>query len=268
MSKRFNFGGLLRSIRVTGPAGFGFAVGGYLGQRDPGIYSLRALVGLHKDWTPPSAAPPFSFYLSSAGGASNTTLLQSGPTSSQITSQTVPNGTLTGDFGYQEYEIPSDGNYRFTLEGARGGVSTATINSRGPINGWNHFTPPSNSQRRCARGAKVVGVYTLSAGDVITVVVGQQGADDPSNGQNPSGGGGTYVTLGTRANVEASSDTLLFAAGGAGGYAGDGGTDNYTAGEGQATTTNPFTNSGGQGTAGNGAASSTSAKILVVAVDI
>ena len=143
--------------------------------------------------------------------------------------------------------------------GARGGVSIATAASRAAISGWNHFSPASNpSQRRCARGARVQGVYTLNAGDVITVVVGQQGADDPGNGQNPSGGGGTFVSLGTRAQVAASSDTLLFAAGGAGGYAGDGGADNYTTGEGQSTTTNGNANSGADGTAGNGAAQATS----------
>lgn len=254
MSKRFNFGGLLRSKRVTG----GFDVGAYLGQQDPGIYSLRALAGLHKPWNITALTiPPFDFYLSSAG-ASTTSSLQSGPNSSQINSQSIPAGVLTGDFGYQEWTVPADGDYRFTLEGGRGGSSTANTAARAAISGWNHFTPPSNSLRKCARGAKVVGVYTLVKDSVITVVVGQQGADDPSAGQNPSGGGGTFVTLGTRANVEASTDTLLFAAGGGGGYSGDGGQDNYLTGEGQSTTTNSGANSGSNGSTGNGAASATS----------
>jgi len=253
MSKRFNFGGILGSKRVTG----GFSTGGYLGQKDPGIYSLRALAGLHKRWAAP-AIDAFDFYLTSAGAATTTTL-QTGPTTAQITSQSVPAGTLGGSNGYQEWTVPAAGNYRFTLEGARGGVSIATSASRAAISGWNHFSPASNpSQKRCARGAKVQGVVSLNAGDVITVLVGQQGADDPGNGQNPSGGGGTFVSLGTKAQVEAGSDNLLFAAGGAGGYAGDGGSDNYTAGEGQSTNTNSNGNSGANGSVGNGAAQATS----------
>lgn len=252
MSKRFNFGGIFGSKRVTG----GFSTGGYLGQKDPGIYSLRALAGLHKRWSKP-AVDAFDFYLTSAGAAQTTTL-QTGPTTAQITSQSVSGGTLGGSNGYQEWTAPATGDYRFTLEGARGGVSIATTASRAAITGWNHFSPVSNpSQKRCARGAKVTGVYSLNAGDVITIVVGQHGADDPGNGQNPSGGGGTFVALGTRAQVQQSSDTLLFAAGGAGGYSGDGGSDNYTTGEGQSTTTNSGSNSGGNGTAGNGAVQTT-----------
>ena len=253
MSRRFNFGGVLNSPSSQ------TKIGTYLNEKDPGIYSLAALAFNYAEWdVRPLNVDPAAFYITAARlhAQSGT---QTGPNNTNIASQI---GTGVGDVpasyllsgsgtGYQTITLPADGDYRFTLEGGRGGTSLDTTAAYAGIAGWNHLQV--GSQRKAARGAKVVSTFSLSAGDQITMVVGQHGSDDPYNGSNPGGGGGTYVTLGSYANVQAETDTLLAVAGGAGGYAGDGGQDNYTTGEGQATTGNTGANSSASGSSGAGA---------------
>ena len=168
----------------------------------------------------------------------------------------IPNSFIGGiNNGYISITILTTGVYTFDITGAAGGVSTV----RPPTNA---AAPTINGFKR-APGARIVGTISLVAGNIITMVIGQGGGDDINGWDNPGGGGGTFVTLGTVANIQAGTDTLLFAAGGGGGGADPGfGTDNYSAGIGQAGTAGGSTpdNSGGTGGSGagiNGASNST-----------
>jgi hypothetical protein len=145
--------------------------------------------------------------------------------------------------GYQSFNIPYTGNYQFTLYGGCGGISSG-FNST--------FTNAYfiNSYYR-APGAKVMGTYSLTAGDTITILVGQQGGDD-STTNNAGGAGGTWVTLGSQSSIVAATDSLLFVAGGGGGYGNYGGTNNYIGGQGQSTESNTNSNNGASGSNGNG----------------
>lgn len=145
--------------------------------------------------------------------------------------------------GYQSFVIPITGTYKFTLKGASGGVYTGSP----PVSA---AAPTIDGYKR-APGALVIGTYPLTAGQVITFVIGQGGGDEPSY-NNPGGGGGTYVTLGTYSDVTSGSDTLLFVAGGGGGGGLSGTSDNFTLGRGQATDAGANGESGSQGTSGGG----------------
>jgi len=90
--------------------------------------------------------------------------------------------------GYQYWTVPTNGTYRISTYGARGGRS----NCWGPWGG---------------NGAYVRGDFNLSAGDVLKMIVGAQGG---SNCYDAGGGGGTYVT-------KTNNTPLIIAAGGGGG---------------------------------------------------
>ncbi len=89
------------------------------------------------------------------------------------------------------YMVPSDGKIRATVKGARGGNNGGS-------------------------GASITGVFTVVAGDELTVEVGsggsQGGTGSASNGGN--GGGYSSVSIG---------ETKLIVAGGGGGSGGGGG---------------------------------------------
>jgi len=186
-------------------------------------------------------------YSEPTGATYNTTSITSGangPTGVGGFSTTLPSPSVTS--GYISFTVPATANYTFDITGAAGGVST-------PSPPTTVAAPTINGFKR-APGARVVGTVALTAGQVITMVVGQGGTDDTTVGNNPGGGGGTFVTLGNFASVVAGTDTLLFAAGGGGGGAQVGGAaDNYSAGIGQAGTSGGATSSGFAGTLGNGA---------------
>ena len=74
----------------------------------------------------------------------------------------------------QEWVVPQDGTYRITAVGARG--ASATSNGAG---------------RKGGCGAEMSGEFPLYAGDVINILVGQQGTATATSG---GGGGGTFVT--------------------------------------------------------------------------
>jgi len=83
--------------------------------------------------------------------------------------------------GIQQWTVPASGVYRIETYGAQGGPS------------W-------------GLGAYMSGDFTLTAGQVLRIVVGQAGASQ--NGSHGSGGGGSYVAIGS---------TPLIVAGGGGG---------------------------------------------------
>ena len=125
------------------------------------------------------------------------------------------NGEVTVNNGIQEWTVPSNGTYTIVAYGAQGG---------GPQGGL---------------GAKISGQFTLSAGEVIKILVGQQGEKEDTYDRNASGGGGTFVTKSPH-NI---NSILVIAGGGAGAFV-DPGNQNH---HGQTGTSgaNGYTGTGG-----------------------
>ena len=95
--------------------------------------------------------------------------------------------------GIQEWIVPQSGLYTIEARGAQGGAGTTNGGVLGGL------------------GAYIKGEFNLTAGDRISILVGQQ-ADGVSHGNSNAGGGGgggTYVVL--------ESETPLLIAGGGGG---------------------------------------------------
>ena len=127
---------------------------------------------------------------------------QNGPTQTQI--NTAYDGTTLDDDvtintqGIQEWTVPATGTYTFEVYGAQGGRS---------------YLYGTSSWHDGGKGAKAVADFSLTQGDVLKIMVGQQGVEYARADRGAGGGGGSFVVL-------SSGTTLLMAAGGGGG-AGD-----------------------------------------------
>lgn len=98
---------------------------------------------------------------------------QSGPSQAACDSAyagTSLEGLVTLSSGKQQVTLPADGTYRIEAWGAQG-----------------RSAEPGRSG---GRGARMRGDFALSEGEVLTIVVGQEGSDDGCNG---GGGGGSAV---------------------------------------------------------------------------
>jgi hypothetical protein len=93
--------------------------------------------------------------------------------------------------GRQLWTVQTTGSYRIEAYGARGGSNVPPETGGG---GW---------------GASMIGTFSLTAGQVIAILVGQQGLTKDA-GCNTGGGGGTFVWVNN-------TNSLLIAAGGGGG---------------------------------------------------
>ena len=119
-----------------------------------------------------------------------------GDTGRRGPSQGDCDGSYSSDFasevtvnnGIQSWTVPVDGTYEITAAGAQG--ASAEVGYSGGL------------------GAEIYGEFSLNQGDVLYILVGQQGDGQDSN-NNGGGGGGSFVYN--------SSGTLLIAAGGGGG---------------------------------------------------
>jgi len=112
-----------------------------------------------------------------------------GPTQAQINSAyaaTNLNGLVQSLTGIQSWTVPQSGAYRIQTYGAAGGGNGGA-------------------------GASTLGDFTLTAGQVLKIVVGQRGINGTGSPSNigGGGGGGSFVVSGT--------NSLLIAAGGGGG---------------------------------------------------
>ena len=127
---------------------------------------------------------------------------QNGPTQTQI--NTAYDGTTLDDDvtintqGIQEWTVPATGTYTFEVYGAQGGRS---------------YLYNTTTWHDGGKGAKAVADFSLTQGDVLKIMVGQQGVEYARADRGAGGGGGSFVVL-------SSGTTLLMAAGGGGG-AGD-----------------------------------------------
>ncbi|XP_066023904.1 ALK tyrosine kinase receptor-like [Pocillopora verrucosa] len=95
--------------------------------------------------------------------------------------------------GIQQWTVPHTGNYRIEAIGAAGGYDE-----------W------INSSQYRGRGARMIGTFRLNKGEVIQILVGQEGGINKRYFTS-GGGGGTFVVRG--------ADTPLIIAGGGGGVA-------------------------------------------------
>ena len=124
-----------------------------------------------------------------------------GPSQSQCNSgysSTTLDGLVTVLSGFQYWTVPSTGTYQITAVGAQGGYGANSTTTRG-------LGFPGGY------GALMEGEFTLTAGEIIVIVVGQEGTDGIGNGNCGGGGGGGGICLAR------CSTNLLIAAGGGGG---------------------------------------------------
>lgn len=157
-----------------------------------------------------------------------------GPTQLQVNNTYSPtnlNGAVgTTTSGIQTWTVPYTGGYRIEARGAQGGTSTST-------GGF---------------GACIKGDFTLTAGDVLQILVGQQGEDGLSSVSPGGGGGGSYVV---KSPYTTTTAILVVAGGGTGGgaYADYSGSIGTSGGAGGSTGgTNGSGGSGGTRGAGGG----------------
>jgi hypothetical protein len=117
-----------------------------------------------------------------------------GPTQTQVNntySTTNLNGLVTTTIsGIQTWTAPYSGNFRIEARGAQGGISNSTGG---------------------ALGAKMSGDFSLTGGEVIWILVGQQG---DNGGTGPGGGGGGSFVV--RTPYTTTSSILVIAGGGSG----------------------------------------------------
>ena len=113
-------------------------------------------------------------------------------------------GSTTYDYtgSLQDYTVATTGIYSLTASGATGGAA------------YNGNTLAASG----GSGATLSGDYLLTAGTVLEIVVGGQGANTGEYSQGAGGGGGTFIYFDT-------SSQLLMAAGGGGGASSNGARD-------------------------------------------
>ena len=172
-------------------------------------------------FTPTPTATPTNLYAFSAftfttGGVSgrigpNLPQLQTAYNSESWTQDTSYLNMTTN--GYQEWTVPQTGTYEFEVAGAQAASVTYPTSSTG------------------GRGVIMKGRYSLNRGDVVEIIVGQQG-ESVSNATQFNGagaGGGSFVVL---------SGSPLIIAGGGGGDGAYNGSETGTLYEGNDAVTN------------------------------
>ena len=148
-----------------------------------GIFFTALLAG--------SMSAQISYTFTSAGATG-----RFGPTTPQITAaylSTNLNGLVTQVGGIQSWTVPVTGPYKIEASGASGGNMATTSYPFGT-------------------GATMIGDFTLTAGQVIKIVVGQKGLQTPNGIWEGCGGGGASFVVSSVGNTP-----LVVAAGGSGG---------------------------------------------------
>ena len=142
---------------------------------------------------PPATLPSGDFVFTSAGKTG-----KDAPTSAEVNANYVGtplegNVTMTIQ-GIQEWTVPETGVYSIEAAGAQGG--------------WGH-----GQSSKPGYGARMIGKFNLTVGEVLKIVVGQQGISG-GNYNGGGGGGGSFVW------ITGASNPLIIGGGGGGG-AGD-----------------------------------------------
>ena len=100
-------------------------------------------------------------------------------------------GQVALSSGIQQWTVPYTGDYRIEAIGAAGG-----------------YDQRINSSQYRGRGARMIGTFRLNKGEVIQILIGQEGGINKMY-KSSGGGGGTFVVRG--------ASTPLIIAGGGGG---------------------------------------------------
>ena len=142
---------------------------------------------------PPATVPSGDFVFTSAGKTG-----KDGPTSAEVNASYVGTPlegkvTMTTQ-GIQQWTVPETGVYSIDVAGAQGG--------------WGH-----GQSSKPGYGARMIGKFNLILGEVLNIVVGQQGISG-GNYDGGGGGGGSFVW------ITGASNPLIIGGGGGGG-AGD-----------------------------------------------
>lgn len=118
-----------------------------------------------------------------------------GPTQAQVSATYSFGNPLSGQVasnnGIQTWTVPRSGVYTIEVRGAQGG----------------------NNGNGSGRGAVMRGSFDLTAGTILSMIVGQQGTYAYNTGVDAGGGGGTFVTKGAN---PLTSEPLIIAGGGGG----------------------------------------------------
>lgn len=112
---------------------------------------------------------------------------RTGPNQTQVNTaytSTNLNGNVTSLAGIQLWVVPASGLYTIKAVGAAGSGTNG------------------------GRGAGMQGDFSLTAGDSLLIVCGQQG-DFPNTGNSATGGGGSYVCIVDRNSTDIMSTTTL-----------------------------------------------------------
>ncbi|MGL1892406.1 MAG: InlB B-repeat-containing protein [Spirochaetaceae bacterium] len=160
-----------------------------------------------------------------------------GPTQAQLDAEysgTSLEGYVTNpstNDGYQLWTVPTTGDYIIEATGAQGAYNVG-------------------SAQVGANGATMVGTFSLTAGDQLIILVGQQGSISVG-ASSSSGGGGTFVTVIDSGSsyihvLSSQKVTPLIIAGGGGGV----GNSGEEQGVGGAITNSGTLDGGGNGTPG------------------
>lgn len=217
--------GQTASLTAAGGSG-----GSYTWYSDP---AGTQVIGSGATFTTPSLGVTTTYYVASTSGqgAGSTFTFSNasatgpnGPTQAQITAayanSNLANNVTINTQGIQEWIVPMSGTYQIQANGAQGGGNGGL-------------------------GARMQGEFSLTQGQKLFIVVGQQG-NGPVDANACGGGGGSFVTTGAGSYT---TSTALLVAGGGGGQSPQVGNPGL------------ITNNGGQGencqpggTGGNGGA--------------
>jgi hypothetical protein len=149
--------------------------------------------------SPAPSLYPFTSATFSPGGQTGRTgpsLVQARSGLTSTGSDTWKNDTsfFNTSNGIQLWTVPQTGVYRIEAWGAEGG------------NNFTYADPPG-------RGARMRGDFALTSGEIIRILVGQQGTTVNSSCEGASGGGGTFVI---RTPYTTNGSILVIAGGGGG----------------------------------------------------
>jgi hypothetical protein len=150
-----------------------------------------------------------------------------GPTQSQVNAEYGSTNNLynsvTSNSGVQYWTVPVTGDYSIEAYGAQGGGNGGL-------------------------GAKVSGEFSLTSGQVIRVVVGQQGVDGTGGSTTNNGGGGGGASYVIQSPYNTNASILAIAGGGGGGVGSTAGGNGLSGNDGG----DIYNNGGGTAGAGGG----------------
>jgi len=142
-------------------------------------------------------------------------------------------GLVNVSSGIQNWTVPETGTYTIEAYGAQGGSNTDSLGKLGGL------------------GAKIIGQFSLNAGETIRILVGQRINRIDSCG-SAGGGGGTFVVKAGDDGVANDTADILVIAGGGGGAGRSSGSNGNPGLTGTSGGTSPDPVSGAAGTNGDG----------------